>query len=90
VLVSGSLEVQFIIVLDFVSCGGVLSDIIRVMKSRRVRWAGRVVCVEERGSAYRILVGKPGGKRQLGELGVDGMMILSWILRKWVVLHRLG
>jgi len=41
-------------------------NIVRVIKSRRMRWAGHVArMVEERG-VYRFLVGKPEGKRQLG------------------------
>jgi len=41
-------------------------NIVRVMKSRRMRWAGHVArMVEERG-VYRILVGKPEGRRSLG------------------------
>ena len=39
---------------------------------------------EERG-AYRVLVGKPEGKRPLGRLGVDGWIILGWISRRWYV-----
>ena len=39
---------------------------------------------EERG-AYRVLVGKPEGKRPLGRLGVDGWIILGWISRRWDV-----
>ena len=35
--------------------------------------------------AYRVLVGKPEGKRPLGDLGVDGWIILGWICRRWVV-----
>jgi hypothetical protein len=35
------------------------------MKSRRMRWAGHVACIRERRNAYRILVGKPQGKRPL-------------------------
>ena len=39
----------------------------RVIKSRRMRWAGHVVRMgEERGGANRFLVGKPEGKRPLG------------------------
>jgi len=41
-------------------------NIVRVIKSRRMRWAGHVArMVEERGM-YRVLVGKPEGKRPLG------------------------
>ena len=34
--------------------------------------------------AYRVVVGKPEGKRQLGDLGVDGW-ILGWISGRWDV-----
>jgi len=40
-------------------------NIIRVIKSRRMRWAGRVACIGERRGAYRVLVGKSEGKRPL-------------------------
>jgi hypothetical protein len=40
-------------------------DIIRQMKSRRMRWAGHVACTGEGRNVYRILVGKPKGKRPL-------------------------
>jgi len=32
--------------------------------------------------AYRVLVDTPEGKRQLGELDVDGKIILNWLLTK--------
>jgi hypothetical protein len=38
-------------------------NIIRVIKSRRMRWAGHVACIGEMKNAYKILVGKPEGKR---------------------------
>jgi hypothetical protein len=41
-------------------------NIIRVIKSRRLRWAGHVVRMGERRSAYRALVGKREGRRALG------------------------
>jgi hypothetical protein len=41
-------------------------SIIRVIKSRRMRWTGHAVRMGERMNAYRILVGKPEGKRSLG------------------------
>jgi hypothetical protein len=62
-----------------------------MVKSRRMRWAGYVARMGETRNAYRILVGKPEGKRPLGrprrrwvdnikihlrEIGWDGM---QWI-----------
>jgi hypothetical protein len=41
-------------------------SIIRIIKSRRMRWAGHVARMGEKRNAYRLLVGKPGGKRPLG------------------------
>jgi hypothetical protein len=41
-------------------------SIIRLIKSRRMAWAGHVARMEEKRNAYRILVGKPEGKRPLG------------------------
>jgi hypothetical protein len=40
-------------------------SIITMIKSRRMRWAGHVARMGERRNAYRILVGKPEGKRPL-------------------------
>ena len=40
--------------------------IIRSLKSRRKRWAGHVARMEQSINAYRVLVGKPEGKRPLG------------------------
>jgi hypothetical protein len=37
-----------------------------MIKSRRMRWAGYVARIWEKRNAYRILVGKPDGKRPLG------------------------
>jgi hypothetical protein len=39
---------------------------IRIMKSRRMRWAGHVLRMVEKRKAYRLLVGKPEEKRPLG------------------------
>jgi hypothetical protein len=38
------------------------SDIIRQIKSRRMRWAGHVARMGEGGKVYKVLVGKPKGK----------------------------
>jgi hypothetical protein len=66
-------------------------DIVRVIKSRRMRWVGHVAHVGEGRGAYRVLVGRPKGKRPLGrprhrwednikldlrETGIDGA---NWI-----------
>jgi hypothetical protein len=41
-------------------------NVIQVIKSRRLRWAGHVARMGERRGAYRALVGKPEGRRPLG------------------------
>jgi hypothetical protein len=41
-------------------------NIIRVIKSRRLRWAGHVARMGARRGAYRVLVGKPEGRKPLG------------------------
>jgi hypothetical protein len=41
-------------------------NIIRMIKSRRLRWAGHVAGFVEKRIEYRILVGKPEGKRPVG------------------------
>jgi hypothetical protein len=66
-------------------------NIVMVIKSRRMRWAGHVACMGERRGVYRVLVRRPEGKRPLGrprrrwednikmdlrEIGIDGA---KWI-----------
>ena len=50
------------------------ASIVRVIKSRRLRWAGHVARMGKGRSAFKILTSKPTGKRSLG-LGVDGRTI---------------
>jgi hypothetical protein len=67
------------------------SNIVRVIKSRRMRWAGHVARMGEGRGVYRVLVGRPKGKRplrrprrrwkdniemDLREIGIDGV---NWI-----------
>jgi hypothetical protein len=40
-------------------------SIIRIIKSRRMRWAGHVARMGEKRNVYMLLVGKPEGKRPL-------------------------
>jgi hypothetical protein len=68
-----------------------LPNIVRVIKSRRMRWAGQVACMGEGRGAYRVLVGRPEGKRPLGrprrrwednikmDLGETGINGVNWI-----------
>jgi hypothetical protein len=58
-------------------------NIIRVIKSRRMRWEGHVAGMREGRGAYRILVGRPEGRNHLEDPGVDGRIILKWIFKKW-------
>jgi len=41
-------------------------NIVRVIKSRRMRFAGHVACMGEERGVYRVLMGKPEGRRPLG------------------------
>jgi len=43
-------------------------NIVRVIKLRRMRWVGNVARMGEERGVYRVLVGKPDGKRPLGRL----------------------
>jgi hypothetical protein len=43
-----------------------LPSIIRIIKSRRMKWAGYVARMGEKRNAYRLLVGKQEGRRPLG------------------------
>jgi hypothetical protein len=66
-------------------------SIIRIFKSRRIRWAGHVARMGEKRNTDRLLVGKPAGKRPLGrprrrwvdnirmDLGEVGWGDVDWI-----------
>ena len=59
-----------------------LHNIVRVVKSRRMRWEGHVACMGEDRGVHRVLVGKPEGKRPLGRPRRRWKVILRWIFRK--------
>jgi len=44
-------------------------NIVRVIKSRRMRWTGHVACMGQGRGVYRVLVGKPEGKTPMGRFG---------------------
>jgi hypothetical protein len=69
-------------------------NIVRTIKSLRMRWAGHVASMGEKRNAYRKMVGKPEGRRSLGrprrrwvhnikmdlrEIGLDGVDWLIWL-----------
>jgi hypothetical protein len=55
-------------------------DIIRQVKSRRMRWAGHVAHMGEEIKVYKVLVGKERDRSE--DQGVDGKMRSEWILRR--------
>jgi hypothetical protein len=52
-------------------------NILWVIKLRRMRWVGHVVWMGEGRGVYRVLVGKPEGKRSLGRPRHRGRIILD-------------
>jgi hypothetical protein len=69
-------------------------NIVRLIKSRRMRWAGHVARMEEGRGVYRLFVGRPECKRPLGrprrrwennikmelrEVGIDGRTGFGWL-----------
>jgi hypothetical protein len=77
--------------IDELHCLYFSPNIVRVIKSRRMRWAGHMARMGEGRDVYRVLVGRPGSKRPLGrprrrwednikqdlrEIGIDGA---NWI-----------
>jgi len=69
-------------------------NIVRVIKSRRMRWAGHVARMGERRGVYWVLVGKPEGNRPLGrprrrwkdyiKMDLQEMEFWGWKGSKWL------
>jgi hypothetical protein len=57
-------------------------NFVRVIKSRRMRWAGHVARIGEGRDVYMVLVGRLGGKRPLGRPRRRGRITLRWTLGK--------
>jgi len=55
-------------------------NIVRMIKSRMMRWAGNVAHVGEGRGVYRVLVGRSEGKRPLEDLGIGRRKTLNWTL----------
>jgi hypothetical protein len=67
------------------------TSIIRMIKSRRMRWAGHVACMGTKRNAYRVSVGRPEGKRLLRRLGhrwEDNIKMdlreTGWVGKDWI------
>jgi hypothetical protein len=58
-------------------------SIIRIIKSRRMRWVWYVSRMGEKRNACRLLLAKIAVKRPLGRPRVGGWIILGWILERW-------
>jgi hypothetical protein len=52
-------------------------NIIQVIRSRRMRWAGHVALIGEKRGVYRVLLGNLREKDDLEDPGTDGRIILS-------------
>jgi hypothetical protein len=70
-------------------------NIIRVIKSRRMRWTRHVARMGEKTGAYRILVGRPEGRRPLGRPGrrwEDNINMdlqeVGWVGMDWIELAQ--
>jgi hypothetical protein len=71
------------------------SSIIRIIKVRRVRWAGYVARMGEKRNVYRLLVGKPKGRRLLGKprhMWLDNIRMdlvgVGWDVVDWIGLAQ--
>ena len=65
------------------------SKIVRVIKSRRMRWAGHVARMEGE-ECTGCWWGNPRGRDRWGDPGVDGRIIIGWTFRRWDYGMRTG
>jgi len=58
-------------------------SIVRLIKSRIMRWAGHLARMVEKRAVYRVWWGNLRERDHLGDPGVDGSIMLRLIFRKW-------
>jgi hypothetical protein len=58
-------------------------NILRVIKSRRMSWAGHVTRMGGGRVVYRVWWGNLRERDLWGDSGVDGKIIIEWIFKKW-------
>jgi hypothetical protein len=61
------------------------SNIVRVIKSRRMKWAGHVACMGRREVYTGFWWEHLSERNHLEDHGLDGRIILRWMFRKWDV-----
>ena len=64
-------------------------NVVRVIKSTKMRWVGHVARMEESRSVYKVLAGKPEEKNHLYDPGKNGGIILRWIFKSGLWGHGL-
>jgi hypothetical protein len=57
-------------------------NVVRVIKSRRMRWEAHVARMGEGRGVYEVLVGRPEGRYHWEDLGVGGRITLRWTLER--------
>jgi hypothetical protein len=65
-------------------------NIILVIKSKRMRWTGHLASTGYRRGAYRVLLGRPDGKRLLGRPRRKWENSIKWTSNKWDGAARTG
>ena len=60
-------------------------NIVRVIKSRRMRWGGHVARMGEERGRVGSWWGNRRGRDRWGDIGIGGWIILGWISRRWGV-----
>jgi len=78
--VTGEWTKQHNVELNYLYCS---PNIVRVIKSRRIRWTRHVACIGERRVDTGFCWGKLREKNHLEVPDVNGRIILRWIFRKW-------
>jgi hypothetical protein len=58
-------------------------NIVRAIKSRRMRWVGHVACMRKGKGVYRVLVVRPKVRDHWEDLVIGGRITLRWTLGRW-------
>jgi hypothetical protein len=64
-------------------------NVIRMIKSRRMKWAGHVACIEGIRNSYAFWLENMKERNHSENLGIDGKIILEYILGKYLLTYLL-